>query len=219
MIPGLEAVGLLAAHVLAGFAGCAAPPASVDITFANNPPVHSSALSKHQLARMPADTQVAHGIDERFSVNGITVDQTTPKYEISYEATVDGETGSVCLRVEHVGITIEYSPQIYIASEYRPGTCRYNQTVMHESRHVDSHVITVSERLPQITTAVQDVVTTIGVAELAGVSDLEPAKAKVAEQVRQALATSIAEMRSLALARQQQIDTRQEYVRLTKGCP
>jgi hypothetical protein len=33
------------------------------------------------------------------------------------------------------------------------------------------------------------------------------------------LATSVADMRNTVLLRQQQIDTRQEYLRLTKACP
>jgi hypothetical protein len=219
MTPGFEAAGLLAAHMLAGFSGCAAvPPVSVDITFANNPPVHINALSRRQMARM-FDAPASQGVDERFNVNGITVDQTTPKYEISYEATVDGDTGGVCLRLEHVGITIDYSPEIYIASEYRPGTCRYNQTMTHESRHVDTHIITVAEHLAHIKSAVQDVVSNLGVAELGSVADIEQVKANVADRIRDALATSVAEMRNVALIRQQQIDTRQEYVRLTKTCP
>lgn len=146
-------------------------------------------------------------------VAGLT--HTQSQVQMSHAGTLleDRLSGYECISPQ-IEVELSYAPVIiYIGREFKPGTCSYDEILAHEMRHLKAYL----DHLPKVETVVRKA--------LAARFDNKPLYAK-AGQSRAALKRELEtgwmpyidrEMKRVELV-QAQIDTPQEYARLSRIC-
>ena len=195
------------------------PPPVVNATFTNNKPVYNLTLSSAELGSFKIDTQVSHSPHETFHVGGLTVSAYGPTYNIEFQISTNPNNGRSCLYIDHVDLDLTLSPTVYIANAFAPGSCRYTDTMRHEQRHVDTSVITLNEYFPVLRQIAEQTARADAVTGPIPTSGLGAAEKKVADDMRDALTPELGLIDKIHFERQQQIDTRAEYMRATRACP
>ena len=211
---------LAAGYLLAGSLSCpAASPPRVTAHFTNNPPVYSTSLSMQQLSALKIDTKFSHGANEVFVTSGVTEGNIEAQFKMEFQRRENAATDEMCLWVTDIAIEIGYKPVVYIAGEHPANSCRYNTTALHELKHVNTDVITLKEYLPHIEQYMQKTAAALPAAGPLPLSSVEAAKEEGMKKISTALSTVVDYMQVTRHRRQQAIDTRQEYLRLSKACP
>ena len=220
MILGLHKAALSAAYVLASVTGMCQQPAPpvVHMDFVQTAPVQRNDLSSRDLGSFTISTTFSHSRNEIFTTGGVTVSDFSPNYFVDFTVETDQMTGMVCVSVKSVNITVNYAPTIYVASDFAPDGCRFKSTLQHEARHVNTDIITFNELLPDLRQVVQDATAGIGAIGPDNPANLIPMRDKILDRIKAALVAKVTEIEHTRLARQQLIDTRQEYLRLSNLC-
>ena len=217
---GLDPMTLPAAYMLAAAAACPAPvPPIVHMTFIDTAPIQRSDVSGRDLGTRHISTTFSHTNRETWLVSGLTQSDFDPTYLIDFNVAQDPASGTGCVAVKTVEITVKYAPTIYVASELKPGSCRFGVVLQHEARHVNTDIITFNEQLPQLRQAVEDAANQIGWIGPITPAQLIPERDKMVDRLKAALVAKADEVEQIRFTRQQMIDTRQEYLRVSKLCP
>lgn len=218
ILPALAAK-LAPGYILAAIAACPAmPPPVVTIDFKNVPPVYDTSLTSAQLGRFHIDTTFSHGPSEIFHVGGLTESRIMSGFGLAYKIQEYPDSGEACLWTEKVEIRISYEPLVRISKDYAPGSCLYDTTARHELRHVNTDIITINEYIPAMKKAVAAITAALGPRKVRGEKGAKEAQDLFLAVVRTEMEKQAAELNRVRLLRQQQIDTRQEYLRLGKSC-
>lgn len=219
MTPFFDPAVLTSFFVLANAAACptASAPA-VELVFNNTPPVYSSEKSAEELGGMTMSTTFSRKPKEVFSVSGVTNGEIRTSFSMGYEAaSLPG--GDYCANINKLVVTLEYVPTVYISKGLQAGSCNFNVTVEHELRHVNTDIIAINEFRNYIRDYAQYALNqgvTFGPVPQSGI---EAGAGEIKTRVESAINTATAELNKVRLQRQQMIDTRQEYLRLSKLCP
>jgi hypothetical protein len=220
VIPGLDMLSLPAAYVLASLAACPAPPPpTVTMEFTHDPAIERNDISNRDLGKIEVRTTFSKARNEPFKMDGITLNDFAPAYLVDFDSGWNPETQMHCLSVKSVKITVHYTPVIFIASEYRKGTCGYRERLLHEARHVNTDIITFKELLPTLQRGVAAAAAALGAAGPLKTENILPARDRMIDQLRQALINEVDKEEHVRFSRHQAIDTRHEYLRVTNACP
>lgn len=199
---------------------CPAMPAPViDGAFTHAPPVYDLTRSSDQLGAFHVDTQFSRGAHEIFRVGGLTVSEYAPTFNIRFEIRSNPANGHACLYIQKADIDMTLSPTVYIANAFAPHSCRYTDTMRHEQRHVDTAIITLSEYFPALKSIAQRLALQDAVMGPMTDAQIETAQKKIVDDFHAALGQELEVIDKTLFARQQQIDTRAEYMRATRACP
>lgn len=220
MIPFFDPSAAAGLMMLVLAQGC--PPQqmpTVSINVVNNPPVYDNSYSSAALGEVPIDTKIAQHSDEVFITGGLTRGAVTTSWETSFAKLLDERSGVACLWLKSVNLTLTYTPNVYIASEHAPGSCRYGVIMEHEIRHVNTDIMTLNEYLPLIRQNLQYAVDTLGVRGPYHDVQMRRIQQDMQDVISGRLRDTLAEMDVVRRKRQQLIDTRQEYMRLSGLCP
>jgi hypothetical protein len=210
---------LPAMFVAAQLTACPAPqPRQVEMSFVNAAPILRTDKTSRDLGAFRVNTTFSHSQDETFAVGGLTISEFAPRYTIDFDTSEDPYTGKRCISIKSVKIEVNYAPTIYVAAESPEGSCHYKATLEHETRHVDTDIITFNELLPMLQRSVQDTINGLGALGPMPADDITAARDQLAAAVQQSLVAKADEIESARRSRQQMIDTRQEYMRLSEIC-
>lgn len=194
-----------------------APPPVVEIFTKNGQPRYHYNRSSAELSGYHIDTTFARAAGETYTVGGLTQGKLTISRNMEF-ALQRLPGGNACLTVTRVQITVDYTPDVFIAREYRPGTCRYNVTMEHEVQHVNIDIYTLNEFIPRIKYNVQQIVNGMPPQGPIAERDIDRVKQRMADTAAQGAHTAIGAMDQARHARHQRIDTREEYIRLSRAC-
>lgn len=215
----LRLIAPLSCLFLAAFACNPAPVALVTMVFNNNLPIENNTVSSAELGNFNISTTFSKSRREMFAVGGVTVSDFSPQFLITFAGDTDPITGKTCLSAEKVELSLNYNPIVYIASEYRPGTCRYREIMLHEARHVNTDIITFREYLPKLQAEMQQAASGLRVMGPLAPHEILPARDKTVDTLKAALGASVDRIAAVLHQRQQAIDTREEYLRTSRACP
>lgn len=191
----------------------------VVISFNNQPPVYSNDMGRAQLGGFRSDTVFSHSADEVFTTGGITEGKVTTKFSVGYKTLTNTLSSDSCLWANDVKIEVTYAPIVHIAHEFTPGSCMYNETYRHEMRHVNTDIATVNEYIPRLKAAVAGAVGVLGQPYPFPSRDMQKQQARITGRIETAVGAVMTDFDRQRQARQQLIDTRQEYLRLSRICP
>lgn len=126
--------------------------------------------------------------------------------------------GSYCLWPQSAKVTLSYVPEVFIASDYPQGRCRYEDTLHHELRHVKMDQDIVAQQVPLIRE--------MAAKRMAGMTPPGPLPAATLAKVqagfvgnmKAALQSYMRDLGALRAQKQATIDTRQEYLRASRAC-
>lgn len=220
MLPLALKSALTAGYIFAS-TGCLSTPrmkeTDIAMTFTHAPPVVENNTPSEDLSKYNISTTFSRSRNETFTVGGLHLSEFAPTFLIDYYV----ETlpnGNACIAPAFVNITVNYAPRVLIASEHTRETCMYWKILEHEMRHVNIDIITFKELLPRLKQGVLKAVLDLQPMGPMPASSLDKAKDILTDKVRAALVFEVDEIEQIRLNRQQQIDTRQEYLRVANSC-
>ncbi|MEZ0261154.1 MAG: hypothetical protein ACAH80_09100 [Alphaproteobacteria bacterium] len=216
----LRFIAPFACLLLAAFDGCRpAQSPKVTAVFNNNLPIENNSLPITELGKFTISTTFSKKRKETFIVGGVTVSDFVPQFLLTFDGSTDPVSGKACLAAKTVELTLNYKPTVYIASQYKPGSCRYKEVLLHEVRHVNTDIITFKEYLPIIQADMERAAATLHVMGPLDKNEVDPAREKAAAVLKEALTASVDKVSAVLHQRQQAIDTRAEYLRSSRACP
>jgi hypothetical protein len=203
---------------LAGFACLEQPPAVVNVYFNTHEPVFDNTLSSAGLEKfkVPGQYEAFHDGFTRGGIREAT--EFSPQFVVTFDVVRDPVTANTCLSAEKIDISVDYKPKIHIASEYKPGSCRYTEISRHEMQHVNTDILAFEEFLPKMRIAAAAAVQKMGVIGPLRDYEIMAGRGKMLEVVGKTLQAEADRLRSVVRERQLKIDTRQEYLRLSAAC-
>jgi hypothetical protein len=138
--------------------------------------------------------------------------------EFQSRLVIDREGNEACVRVESVELRVSMPTRIiYVVRERRPGTCEHNVVLEHERKHQAVDDAVIAEHVPRLQRLMQ------AAAQRVSAQRIKPGGEKAAQQrldneLKAALNQASKAMEQERAARQQAIDTPQEYARVGAAC-
>jgi hypothetical protein len=124
--------------------------------------------------------------------------------------------GLACARVQHVDVTVGYHDvTVFIANEIRQGTCAFAETMGHEQKHVAVNRELLQEFAPRIEERLKSYLRLYGVFR---VENADFAEQLLRERLTSEMNDIIQQMQNENIQRQQLVDSRSEYERLSRVC-
>ncbi len=194
------------------------PLTSVDVKIDERPIVYDNSRSSAQLQGFQIDTVSPYGADVHTRISGLTEGRIDVSIYANFSVETHPGTATSCLWFDTVTITVRSAPTVYIASEHNNNRCRYQSTLNHELRHVEVDRRVVREYAPQMRRAVLDEVYRIGVVGPEPALRAGVVRAQMLESANAALQRVVGQMNSVRRTRQQAVDTKAEYDRLSRMC-
>lgn len=203
--------------VTAALCPAQAPPV-VSLSFSQNTPVIDHSASTAQLSAEKVDFVVAHKPGEVFRTGGITAGNVRAGFKVSYRKLFDPATGAGCVWSDRIDVMVDYSPTIHIARENKAGSCRYNAIMDHEMRHVGTDIVTLNEYNRTLQNAVQQTGNALGAQYAANPAAMQAQQTRFSDMIQKTVNRVMDDFQKTRALRQSQIDTRQEYLRLSSAC-
>jgi len=196
---------------------CPAPPAAeVTVDTLLSPP-----RIRHDkgLKALSAERQGMGGTSRaEFPItSGLTRGSITATFKVQMAYTQVSK-GYYCLWPQSARITLAYAPEVFIASDYTPGRCRYEDTLHHEMRHVKMDQDIVHEQAPLIRQQAAARVAALTLGKPIPPSDVRPTQARFVKSMKSMLENYMAKLGKTRAARQATIDTRAESLRASRAC-
>jgi hypothetical protein len=132
--------------------------------------------------------------------------------------TMTAPNGMACIWVSDVQIKLQYDPIVYVSREFAPGTCYHAAVLEHEHKHVAVDRALLNMFAPELQRAIQDVVQTEARRGPMYKSQLDSASREIQTLVETRLNKMMDNLSTVRQARQAQIDTPQEYIRVQNLC-
>lgn len=138
-----------------------------------------------------------------------------PKENTPVEAAIRNENGTICVGIAPGEIRMHVTVTIYVASDFKKGTCLYDEILSHEERHheVDRRLFT-----EYAADATRRLVEDLKAKPFISVPDAGMAQAAVAARVNQAMDAAYVEFAKRYETEQSEIDTYTEYNRIANAC-
>jgi hypothetical protein len=170
---------------------------------------------RHDLSRAQLGLLAFHGPTDR--VLGVTASNLRATSATHYNhRPLEGE--GTCFWVDHIDIELHYEAlDIYIASNYDPGSCQYQAILIHENKHA----AVARAYLDDYVEVIRSVLTSLAIPKARSprlVGSVTAAQEQTQATVQSLLEPVIARLRKTMEAAQSRIDSAAEYRRVEKQC-
>lgn len=205
-------------YILAGLISCSPQtPAEVTLRFINNPATIDNSKDESQLqATRKGSISPSYG-NEFPVVQGLHTGTYQLSHTIDFEDTYRPMIGA-CIHATRMQITLTYTPVIYIKSNHAPGSCHYETTLGHERKHVATDVATLTEYIPEIKKMATLALAAAANNKPVDKDQMSAEHSRIEAAVSQTLEKSSDAMQAVRTYRQQAVDSREEYERLSGLC-
>ena len=205
--------------ILAGLFSCEPkPPPVVDIAISATAIKYDLTKSSAQLQSFDIDTVSPYSSKEHTKVGGLTGGQISIATDLNYSISKSPLLRQSCLWFDKVTVSVVSEPTVYIANEYKEGSCRFRTTFEHEMKHVKADIDILNEFQPRLEAAAKAAVADTSTIGPFSTDDIEQIKSGVNKKIEDALLKTIESLQSERRIRQQAIDSREEYDRLSRVC-
>ncbi len=123
-----------------------------------------------------------------------------------------------CLEATHIQSKFHAVPKIYIASNFKRGSCEYGSVLRHEEKHVKVLKQMHKQYVPIYRRALYNAVKALPEYKPFQLQDLETAKSQLIADLSVGMQEPIQKMLSDVAKRQQAIDTQEEYRAVLSRC-
>lgn len=219
MIPIMGHLPLSTGYVLVSLLSCDPnPPADIHINFQNNPVQIDNTKTSEYLARLKEKSVSPHYGSEFPITGGITDGNFKITFDMDFLNTIRPLLNKACVHIKNVDITVAYTPTVYIANNYPPGTCRYELTKEHEMKHVNVDIDTLKYFFPDIKAVSEAAVAQWQKPHSVSKKQIEPFQNNILEQFSDTLKKTSDALQQVRVLRQKEIDSRAEYQYLSAAC-
>lgn len=206
-------------YILAGLFSCVSVPSpEVQVIFNNKPPTVTHNLNHQQMEKFSVTTVFAKKPQEIFVRSGVTESKMSSNIDLNFQFVTTPLLGKSCLSLSEVIVHFNYDPVVHIAINYPQGSCAYRETWLHELKHVNTDVITITEFMPYFKKAMQQTTNSLPTRGPFPKEEMETHQKAMTEKLSDTLRAATKALEQTRQTRQQTIDTRQEYMRLSNAC-
>jgi len=196
--------------------GCAPfEPPQIAVLPRVQPPRYDTSLSLASIRAMAGKPNLSSTGVREMPV-GLTSAQlrTASSFEVTTQT--KGRDPLVCAQITHLNLEVGFEDTtIYLAHELPPGSCAESEVNQHELRHVATDRQVLMDFAPRIQPFLQSVLQGIGTIRASSSAIAEAhLRAQIDEAMKHLTSTLAAERE----AAQRQIDTPEEYQRLSAAC-
>jgi len=188
------------------------PDVPINVVTQFDQPVYDYSQDIAALQRLSGDER--HTIHESLTL-GLTRYDPVMEFHVPIRAE-QLANGLACGFVDHVDVTIGYKDvTVFIASEIPQDSCGFDQVMAHEQKHIDVNRQILAEYAPRIEGELKDYLRLNGVFK-----ELHPdyALSLLQDRLQVILNGIIADMMTENQRRQQMVDSRAEYARVSASC-
>ncbi len=169
-------------------------------------------ISSKELTQM----QGPHGF-QNHEILGLAGGESGLRFEVTFLAQQYAEK-KYCLRVKSIEAKFYAKPRIYIASNFKRGSCEYNKVLKHEAEHVKILKRAHREYVPKYRSHLYKISKTIPVLEPIDLIDVNSQKEELIRYIDSELASYMSVITQEVAKRQKEIDTPQEYKQVYSRC-
>jgi len=173
--------------------------------------------NRANLNQMGARILAAQRAGSTAYVGGLTNGVITSNMSTQLQ-TLTSSDGLACIWVGQVNVTLRYQPTVYISREFAPGSCYHTAVMNHETKHVATDQILLTDFASQLQQGIQAEVARIGLRGPMPAPQLESASRDLQNVMEKRLNILMDQFSTLRETRQMQIDTPQEYARVQSLC-
>ena len=207
--------------VMASLAACP-QPGKVDVQVSlkvEEKPYITNVTSQWLTDNFSNDPDGTLATDGNWMVGGLMKSNLSGAYNAQFSVLSDRKTGQACLAVRSVNYTINYAPQIYVASDYKHLGCRYSQTLAHEKRHVATDKRVFTEFISKMKREIKKYAESLPAQGPYAPAQLPQEQQRILQQIAQSIKVLEGELIAKRRAEQAKIDTIENYTRDTALCP
>jgi hypothetical protein len=192
----------------------------VDVKSERNDPTFTYSQSTKNLTQKSAEGGTYRppgATGPSWHTGGLTQGMFTYKSKIPAKV-ITGSNGISCIIVESVQFDIILTPQVWVANDYPPGSCMYNAVHEHEMKHVNVDRTVTDHHLPQIRADLTKFSQQRGFFGPGSSAQVKEEYDTFVTQLGGVIKSEIASMSEEDSKLQQQVDTIQEYQRVSNLC-
>lgn len=191
---------------------------AINVKLDEVPVRYTTGYSSQALQGFQIDTVSPYGAHVHTRVSGLTEGKMETATQMRIGGNMSPMTQTSCLWFEEIEVIIRTIPTVHIASEHVNNKCRYRVTLEHEMKHVDVSRRLAREYAGEIKKVIMNEVRRLGVVGPGPAAQADGIRHDMMKSVQQAVSIVLAEMKLEHRSRQQQVDTKYEYDRLSKMC-
>lgn len=205
--------------MLASFGSCEAPePPRISIVPQYDEIKYDFSKSRQELMNFKIDTVSPYAAHEHAQVGGLMGGTVKVRSDINISWSVSSLTDTGCYWFKDIKIIVESDPTIYIVSEYPQGTCQHQAILEHERNHVLTDRRIIGEYMKLIEDGVSAAARKMPViGPVKGEPDY--IQKQMAAYIDKAVGETVEKMYAQRRQRQQALDNRAEYERISNSCP
>ena len=190
----------------------------IHISTAETPVAFNLKKSVAQLNHMDIDTKSPFPSSYHTDVGGVMSGEIAVTHKMKFNTLVTD--GKQCATLREVDVEISISPTVFIASDFQDQPCWFKQIFAHETKHVEVDRAIMKKYAGQMTDglnlALMDPADyTTGWVDTTAIGDM---KDNMQAGIDQAIEVMFNKMMADRRKRQQQVDSRDEYERISAAC-
>lgn len=191
-------------------------PATIRVALVAPTPRSDFSKNMAQLEKFHIDTVNPYGAKVDSHVGGLT----SGSIKVEQKMRISGATqsGKTCLWPDHIDVIMRLDQIVYIASEYKQGTCMNASVWEHEHKHVRVDREIINKYRPIFERQVQAAVAKMGVTGPFNTASQQTYQDQMMSRVSAAVSVVTKQMESERNKRQQDVDTLEEYERVSQVC-
>lgn len=194
----------------------AAPAIKIDIK--TDEIVYDYSKSAAELSGVKSDTVMPGALAKADSVTGgLREDKPEVKTEINWDVSYDRRSNVGCMWYKTIVVTLHLKPRIYLAREFNQSPCR-EEVLNHERKHVEVDRYVMNRYGAAIGKSVQDAVNSAGALGPFNMDDIEKMRHLSSRHIDAAIESQSLNMRNEMRRLQAQVDTAEEYKRVSGFC-
>ena len=193
------------------FAKCPSQKPFAQIKYSVSPTEYIKTSNADHLTRMHTG---GVGIDK---VLGLAGGEVGTSFKAAFEVK-QRKSGLYCLNVKKIKATFFARPKVYIASNFKRGTCEYANVLRHEEKHVKTLVRTHKEYMPKFKLHLRSTARDLPVLPEMALSEANEKKQIFVDQISRDLASYMQEIMEEVAIRQKEVDSQEEYERVLRRC-
>lgn len=195
------------------------PAPKVTVTPRQSVVKYDSNKTRQELEQFNIDTVSPYEIHTETHVGGLMSGEILIETRIGFVLDTFVNRGLVCIAIRNVDVNLHLAPTVYVAKEFKRGTCKYDAILEHENKHVsmDKYILKkYSDRMLQaVSQALEKYGASYGPFEE---TKQEEAQEKLKNYIDQIVKAESETMSKERRERQQGIDSLEEYERVNKLC-
>lgn len=178
---------------------------------------YNFSLTSEQLSSIKTDTINPYASNVDTSTGGLRADAPRIQTHVGWKTLTDPNTNTVCFWYNTIKVDIVLSPYIYVSKDYKTQACR-DAVLEHERKHVAVDREVINHYAQQVGLAVQQAVADAGALGPFKVEKQKSVQDMMVQHIDDAVNSKKLLLENEMRRRQAQVDTLQEYERVSKIC-